>query len=144
MIAGGRKSPMLRIILGVFMVLHGLVHLLYYGQSRGLFELQRGMVWPEGAWAFSKLLGDGATRRLASIACIIAAAGFVAGGTGILAGQAWWRSAVVGAAAFSTAIFVLFWDGSLHRLDNQGAIAILINIAILIAVLTSIPSGFFH
>jgi uncharacterized membrane protein YphA (DoxX/SURF4 family) len=136
---------MLRIILGVFMVLHGLVHLLYYGQSRGLFELQRGMVWPEGAWAFSKLLGDGATRRLASIACIIAAAGFVAGGTGILAGQAWWRSAVVGAAAFSTAIFVLFWDGSLHRLDNQGAIAILINIAILIAVLTSTPSGFiFH
>jgi uncharacterized membrane protein YphA (DoxX/SURF4 family) len=126
---------MLRIVLGIFMVLHGLVHLLYYGQSRGLFELQRGMVWPEGAWAFSRLLGDSTTRWLASAACIVAAVGFVAGGAGILAGQAWWHPAIVGAAAFSTAIFVLFWDGSLHKLDNQGAIAILINLAILIAVL---------
>ena len=126
---------MLRIIFGVFMVLHGLVHLLYYGQSRRLFELQRGMVWPEGAWAFSRLFGDGTTRWLASIACVVAAVGFVAGGIGILAGQAWWRPAAVGAAAFSTAIFVLFWDGELHKLDNQGAIAILINIALLIAVL---------
>ncbi len=126
---------MLRVIFGVFMVLHGLVHLLYYGQSRGLFELQRGMVWPEGAWAFSRLLGDETTRRLASVACVVAAAGFLAGGTGILAGQAWWRPLVVGAAAFSTATFVLFWDGSRHRLDNQGAIAILINMAILLAVL---------
>jgi uncharacterized membrane protein YphA (DoxX/SURF4 family) len=135
MVARERENPMLRIVLGIFMVLHGLVHLLYYGQSRGLFELQRGMVWPEGAWAFSRLLGDGTARRLASAACIVAAVGFVAGGTGILAGQAWWRPAVVGAAAFSTVIFALFWDGSLHRLDNQGAIAILINAAILIAVL---------
>ncbi len=126
---------MVRIIFGVFMVLHGLVHLLYFGQSRRLFELQHGMVWPEGSWAFSRLLGDGTTRRLASIACVLAAVGFVAGGTGILAGQAWWRPAVVGAATFSTVIFVLLWDGGLHKLDNQGAIAVLINIAILIAVL---------
>jgi len=126
---------MLRIILGVFMVLHGLVHMLYFGQSRRLFELQPGMVWPEGSWAFSRLLGDGTTRWLASIACVLAAVGCVAGGTGILAGQAWWRPVVVGAAAFSAVIFALFWDGGLHKLDNQGAIAILINIAILIAVL---------
>jgi len=126
---------MLRIVFGVFMVLHGLVHLLYFGQSRRLFELQPGMVWPEGSWAFSRLLGDGTTRWLASIACVLAAVGFVAGGTGILAGQAWWRPVVVGAAAFSAVIFFLFWDGGLHKLDNQGAIAILINIAILIAML---------
>jgi uncharacterized membrane protein YphA (DoxX/SURF4 family) len=135
MAAREKGNPMLRIILGIFMVLHGLVHLLYYGQSQGLFELQRGMVWPEGAWAFSKLLGDRTTRRMASIACIVVAVGFVAGGIGILMGQAWWRPAIAGAAAFSTAIFVLFWDGSLHKLDNQGAIAILINLAILMAVL---------
>ncbi len=126
---------MARVILGVFIVLHGLVHLLYYGQSRGVFELQRGMVWPEGAWAFSKILGNETTRRLASVTCVVAAAGFVVGGTSIRAGQAWWRPAVVGSAAFSTAIFGLFWDGSRRRLDNQGAIAILINITILIAVL---------
>ena len=123
------------LITGVFFVLHGLVHLLYFGQSWRLFELRPKMVWPDGAWAFSRLFGDETTRLLASIACVLAAIGFVAGGTGILAGQAWWRPVVTGAAAFSAVIFVLFWDGGLHKLDNQGAIAILINVAILIAVL---------
>jgi hypothetical protein len=126
---------MLRFIVGVFLVLHGLVHLLYFAQSRRLFELQPGMAWPEGSWAFSKLLGEGATRWLASISCLLAAIGFVAGGIGIFLGQAWWRPLVVGSAAFSAAIFVLFWDVKLQRLANKGAIAILINGAILVAVL---------
>ena len=43
---------MLRFILSVFIVLHGLVHLLYFGQSRRLFELQPGMAWPE-SWRLS-------------------------------------------------------------------------------------------
>ncbi|MEJ2737410.1 MAG: hypothetical protein P8189_28285 [Anaerolineae bacterium] len=126
---------MLRFIAGVFIVLHGLVHLLYFGQSRRLFELQAGMVWPDGSWAFFKLLGEGATRWLAGIACVLAALGFVAGGIAILAGQSWWQPVTVGAAAFSAAIFVLFWDGGLQKLADKGAIAILINIAILFAVL---------
>ncbi len=126
---------MLRFIVGVFIVLHGLVHLLYFGQSRRLFELQAGMVWPDGSWAFSKLLGEEATRWLAGTACILAALAFVTGGIAILAGQSWWRPAAVGAAAFSAAIFVLFWDGGLQRLADKGAIAILINLGILLAVL---------
>jgi hypothetical protein len=125
----------LRFIIGVFIVLHGLVHLLYFGQSWRLFELQPEMVWPEGSWALSKLLGDEATRLLASIFCILAAIGFVAGGTGILVRQAWWRPVVVGSAAFSAVIFILFWDGEMQKLDNQGGIALLINIAILVSVL---------
>ena len=124
-----------RIIVGVFIVLHGLVHLLYFGQSRRFFELQPGMVWPAGSWAFSKLLGEGTTGWLAGIACILAALGFVAGGTAILAGQSWWRPVVVGAAAFSAAIFVLLWDGGFQKLADKGAIAILINLTILLAVL---------
>jgi hypothetical protein len=126
---------MLRFIVGVFIVLHGLVHLLYLGQSRRLFELQPGMVWPDGSWAFSRVLGDERTRVLASIACVLAALGFVAGGTGILVGQSWWRPLVVGSAAFSTAVFGLCWNGRLQKLNDQGAIAIIINTAILAAVL---------
>jgi hypothetical protein len=126
---------MLRFILGAFIVLHGLVHLLYVGQSRRLFELRPGMVWPDGSWAFSRLPGEGATRLLAGISYLLAAIGFVAGGTGILAGQAWWRPLVVGSAAFSTLMILFFWDGKLHKLNDQGLIAILINLAILVAVL---------
>jgi hypothetical protein len=122
-------------LISIFLALHGLVHLLYLGQSRRLFELQAGMVWPDGSWAFSRLLGDGATRWLATIACGLAAVGFVAGGVGILARQPWWRPVVVGAAALSSVVYILFWNGKMQRLDNQGGIGILINIAILVAVL---------
>ncbi len=48
---------MVRILFGIFIVLHGLVHLLYFGQSARYFELQPGMVWPNGSWVVSKLLG---------------------------------------------------------------------------------------
>ena len=126
---------MARIVVGVFIVLHGLVHLLYFGQSRRLFELQPGLVWPDGSWAFSKLLGDERTRLLASASCVLAAIGFVAGGAGILAGQAWWRPPVVGSAAFSGFMLILLWDGQMHRLADKGAFGVLINGAILVAVL---------
>ena len=126
---------MLRVVLGIFIVLHGLVHLLYFGQSRRLFELQPGMVWPDGSWVFSKLFGEAVSRVLASVACLLAALGFVAGGVAIFLGQSWWRPVVVGSAAFSAALFVLFWNGRLKKLPDQGAIAILINMAILLVVL---------
>jgi hypothetical protein len=126
---------MLRFAIGVFMVLHGLVHLLYFGQSARLFELQPGMVWPDGAWTFSKLLGDAATRNLANVACVLAAIGFVAGGIGIFVSQAWWRPVVVASAAFSAVLFILFWDGKAQMLDDKGGIGLLINLAILVSLL---------
>jgi uncharacterized membrane protein YphA (DoxX/SURF4 family) len=126
---------MIRIILGAFLVLHGLVHLLYFGQSQRIFELQPGMVWPDGSWAFSRFLGEATTRNLASILLILAAIGLVVGGIGIFAKQAWWRPVVVGVAAFSAVFYLLFWDGALQNLDNKGWIGILINLVILAAVL---------
>ena len=125
----------MRFIFGVFFVLHGLVHLLYFAQSRRLFELQPGMVWPEGSWALSGLLGGEGTKWVASMACVAAALGFVAAGTALLFGQGWWHPTIVGAAAFSSLIFLLLWNGSMQKLDSQGAVAILINAAILVAVL---------
>ena len=126
---------MIRIIFSVFIVLHGLVHLLYFGQSARYFELQPGMVWPDGSWAFSRFAGDATTRNLASLLLILAAIGLVAGGIGILAKQAWWRPALVSAAVFSSGVYVLFWDGGMQNLDNKGGVGILINLAILAALL---------
>jgi hypothetical protein len=117
------------------MVLHGLVHLLYFGHSWRFYEIKPGLLWPDGSWAFSKLLGDKPTRMLASIACVLAAIGFVVGGAGIFAKQVWWQPVVVGSAVFSAVIFILFWDGKRQMLDGKGLFAILINMAILVAVL---------
>ena len=46
-----RASCMVRILVSLLVILHGLVHLLYFGQSARLFELQPGMGWPDGSWA---------------------------------------------------------------------------------------------
>ena len=126
---------MTRILFGVFIVLHGLVHLLYFGQSARYFELQPGMVWPDGSWVFSKFLAEGANRMLANILLVLAAIGFVAAGIGVLAGQSWWQPVVMGAAVFSSTIFILFWDGTAQQLPNKGAVAILINAALLVALM---------
>jgi len=125
----------MRFVFGVFILLHSLVHLLYFGQSARYFELKPGMVWPDGSWAFSKLLGNEAVRNLASISLILVAVGLIVGGVGILASQAWWRPVVVGVAAFSSLVYILFWNGRMQNLDGQGAVGILIDIAILLAVL---------
>lgn len=126
---------MFKILFALFLVLHGLVHLLYLGQSRRIFELQPGMIWPDGSWAFSRFLTDETTRALAAVVLLLAAIGFVAGGARIFAGQAWWRSLVVGAATLSALIYLILWDGGLQDLNDKGAVGLLINAAILIAVL---------
>ena len=93
------------------------------------------MVWPDGSWIFSRLVGDETTRLPASVFLVVATLGFVAGGTGVLLGQAWWRLVVISAAIFSSVIYLLFWDGGWQNLHDKGAIGILINLAILGVVL---------
>ncbi len=125
---------MIKVIAGVFLILHGLVHLFYMGQGARLFDLQAGMTWPDGSWAFSKMMGESGTRNLAVIFTIAAASVFVIAGAGIFFGQSWWRTAVAAAAVISIVLYILFWNGRLQHLDYQGGIGILINVAILVAV----------
>ena len=126
---------MARIIFGVFIVLHGLVHLLYFGQSQRLFELQPGMVWPDGSWLFARVLDVAGNRVLATLFLVWAAIGFVAAGVGIFAGQSWFRPVLAATAAFSSFIYIFFWDGGWQNLDDKGGVGLLINMAILTAVL---------
>jgi hypothetical protein len=125
----------LQFIFGVFLVLHGLVHLLYLGQSSRRFELKPGMIWPDGSWAFSKLLGEKHTRTLASAVLTVAAIGFVASGIGLLLNQTWWWSTVTATAIFSSLTFVLLWNGKLRHLDDQGGVGVVINGVVLLAAL---------
>jgi hypothetical protein len=126
---------MIKILVGLILVLHGLVHHLYLGQSARLFALQPGLTWPDGSWAFSKLLGSDGTRTLAGVFCILAAAGLVVGGAATLAGQAWWRAVAAAAAGFSGIVYLLLWNGRGQRLTDQGGLGLLIDVAILAIVL---------
>lgn len=120
-----------RILAGIFLILHGAVHVLYFAQSARLFELQPGMTWPDSAWAFTRMLGSDVTRQLANILLLLAALTFVVSGASTLMKADWWRIAVVAAAVFSTAVYILLWDGRFENLANNGWVGILINLGIL-------------
>jgi hypothetical protein len=125
---------MVRILLGIFIILHGLVHLLYFGQSARRFELRPEMQWPDGSWAFSRVFGDKTTRNIASIACVLAAVGLIVSGIGLFVNQTWGRTMLMASAGFSSLIILLFWDGKFSKLDDQGGVGLLINLAIMAAM----------
>jgi hypothetical protein len=126
---------MLYIILGIFLILHGLVHLLYAGQSLRMFELQSGMDWPDGSWAFKGLFREKALRVFGGTLCLLAADGFVVGSVLLFLSHALWRPVITGSALFSTLAFIFLWNGKMQALFNNGLLGILINLAILVIVL---------
>ena len=111
---------MLRYITGGFLILHGLAHLLYFGQSWRVFQLQPGLLWPDGSWVFAKLLGNDPTRVVASFSLVVAAIGLAVGGIAILLGQAWWQPLVIGSLIFSSLLYIAMWNGRIERLSDQG------------------------
>jgi hypothetical protein len=125
---------MAQILFGVFVLLHGLVHGLYFGHSRRFFELQPGLTWPDGSWAFSGLLGEAGTRNLANVVLIVIAVAMIAGGIGIAVRQEWARTLTVSAAALSIVLYAALWNGQANHLDAQGLVGIVISAAIIVVL----------
>ena len=131
---------MLQSLIGIFLILHGIVHGIYTGQSLSLFELQPGMLWPQNSWLFSKFLDQTAIRWIGGVTLAMATLLFLLGGAGLLLKQSWFRPVALAACVFSSLLYLLFWDGTTKHLDNQGGIGMLINAAIAAALLLNIPA----
>ena len=121
--------------LGIFIGLHGLVHLWYLTLSQGLVEFEAEMGWTGQSWLFSAFLGDSATRWTGTALYAIATLGFVAGGLGLVAQQDWWEPITISAAAISAVTIVLFWDGGMQMLVQKGLIGFLVDIIVLAVLL---------
>jgi hypothetical protein len=131
----GVVLSMINLILGIFIFLHGLVHLWYFTLSQRLIQFQAEMGWTGKSWFFTSLVGDTPTRSIASVLYILATLGFIAGGIGIFIHQTWWRPTLMISAIFSSAVILLFWDGNTEMLVQKGLIGFFINIAILVILL---------
>ncbi|MCZ7571675.1 MAG: hypothetical protein M5U01_24255 [Ardenticatenaceae bacterium] len=126
---------MLRSVIGLFIVLHGLVHLWYFVLSQRLVEFKPEMGWTGRSWIFTNLLGDPATRSLAGGLYLMATLALVASGIGLFFRAEWWRPLLVGSALFSAAIIFLTWDGRMQLVVQKGLIGALISVVILLALL---------
>lgn len=72
-------------------------------------------------------------RYFAAFLFLLIMLGFTAGSLAILLKWTWWKEAVLLSAFISSIIFILLWDGKMKRLDDQGGIGILINVAIILS-----------
>jgi hypothetical protein len=91
---------MLRVLLGAFIVAHGLL---------------TAFIWvspPKADTPFrathSWLLGE--ARPLAVVVALVAAVGFLLAGVGVIAGQAWWAVTGIGAGAVALLLMTLFFN----------------------------------
>lgn len=125
---------MARILIGVFLILHGLVHLLYFAISQKMVTLDHPVPgWPERSLVLTNLLNETTTRLIASGLYLVATVLFVISGISILLRADWWNPFVVGAAVFSSVVVFLFWDGKFQQLPDKGFVGVLINLVILVA-----------
>jgi hypothetical protein len=126
---------MFRFLFGLFIILHGLVHLWYFTLSQRLVEFKPEMGWTGESWIFSTLLAPSTTRLLASALFVLATVAFVIRGFGIFFRTEWWRPMLLGSALFSSVILCLLWDGTMQFLVQKGLVGFLISLTILIALL---------
>ena len=125
---------MLKTLFGILAILHGLVHMWFVVLSQEWVEFQPDMGWTGRSWLFTNLIGDTATRQVASVVYTPITVTFVAGGIGVITGGDWWRPVLVSAAVASAVAILLFWDGTGGLIVQKGLIGILIDAAILAAV----------
>ena len=120
------------ILFGVFLILHGLIHLLYVGQSARKFELKPELIWPDESWVFSRIMPIYRVRILTNFLLIIAASGFMISAIALFTRQNWFQISLLITGAFSTLVYLANWDAKFKGMDHQGFVGILINIAVIL------------
>lgn len=121
-------------IYSLFIVLHGLVHLLYLAWSQGRLLPEEGFEFTGESWLFTNLLGPQTTRTLGMILFAVTALLFVAAGIGLATRQGWAPNWLAISAIVSSLVILVMWDGKLTALDQKGFIGALINIAIVVGI----------
>ena len=128
---------MLRVVVGLFLIAHGLVHLLYFAPPPE--DDPRYPFVPEDRW-FAKALGlrPSAAKAVVGTLAVVSALAFVVSGIALFASAELWQPAAVVGSAVSLVLFVLFF----HRWLVFG---IAIDVAIIGSVLSwHVPASLFE
>lgn len=125
---------MIPILAGIFLILHGLVHLWYVVLAYQLVEFQPDMGWTGKSWILSSFLNEKVVRSAAGALFALAALAFVFSGIGFLANAGWARPLILLSAILSSLVILIFWDGSSKLLVQKGILGFLINVVILLVL----------
>ena len=131
------EEPVFRIATGIFIMLHGMVHLWYVVLSQRLVKFQPEMGWTSESWVLSGPLNESVARSLATGLYALAALAFVVSAVGFLGRSDWWRPAMSISAVFSAVTVLMYWDGHMGMLVEKGLAGLLINVGIIAALFLS-------
>ena len=123
------------IILGVFLILHGAVHIWYVAMARGLISADADTIWNGRSWLFTRRLGDQTTMTLATIVFSAITLVFAVAGIALVARQEWFSTWAITGSILSMAAIIGFWDGRPDHPIEKGLLGIILDVAILVALL---------
>ncbi len=118
----------------LFVLVHGLVHMVYVSFAQGWVVPETGNDWIGTSWLLSGSLGEQGTRNLGSVVFGAITALFVVSAIGLGFRQAWSVNWLVVTAVASSLSLMLFWDGKWVALSEKGIIGLMINIALLVGI----------
>lgn len=128
---------MARNLIGIFLVLHGLVHLWFVvllqkwlPQNAMNDVAARG--WNGESWLLTGALGDPTARLVGTVIFVIATVAFIVGGIAYMTGQSWSPPLLITSAVISALAILMFWDGRFEFLVEKGAIGVAINVGVVL------------
>jgi hypothetical protein len=124
-----------RFIFGIFIIMHGLVHMWYVALNQKWVEFKPDMAWTGKSWLLSGGVSEEVLRPVATILFVLSMLGFLVGGTGILLQINGWRSILLGTSILSLVTILVFWDGSGEMVVQKGLLGLLINVGIILYIL---------
>ena len=126
---------MLKTILSIFILLHGLVHAWYVLLLSNVVKYTPDMGWTGNSWLFPGPVPGPGARMAAAILYALAGLMFVISGIGLMSGSAWNRPLLVASAVLSSVLILTCFDGRPEMLVQKGLIGLIINIIIIILIL---------
>lgn len=124
---------MIRILIVIVLIAHGIGHVLGVFPALGLASLEG---WSLRSWLLTDLIGTTAASWLGVVLWLVGLLGFVGAGLGMLGWivpQAWWRSLAISAAVLSLLALALYWNAFPSLLNKVGAIGV--DVAVLVGLL---------
>jgi len=106
-VANKEVSAMTKLLIGGFLIAHGLIHVAFWATPRGPdqpFDSSR-------SWLLELFgISAGSARTISIVLAVAAATGFIAAGIALFAGSDSWHVIAIVTAAGSLPLFVLFFN----------------------------------
>jgi hypothetical protein len=125
----------MNILLGIFFILHGLVHFWYVTLIQGWVRLEAEMGWSGSSWLLGDMLESPFLSVLATSLLALSALGFVGSGIGLLGDTPWTRTLLWISSLLSALTLVVIWDGGLEKIVEKGLIGLLINLVVILVLI---------